>query len=89
MMEAFDGAEVTNIPADLELRGGDKGVYVSKVDRSSRAYRAGLRSGDVIRRVGRTDVGNLNDFENAISDGEGPYALRIESRGQTRYLAVK
>ncbi|MEP3655282.1 MAG: DegQ family serine endoprotease [Litorimonas sp.] len=89
MMEAFDGAEITNIPADLELRGGDKGVYVSKVDRSSRAYRAGLRRGDVIRRVGRTNIENLNDFEDAISAGEGPYALRIESRGQTRYLAVK
>lgn len=89
MMEAFDGAEITNIPADLELRGGDEGVYVSKVDRGSRAYRAGLRRGDIIRRVGRMDIENLNDFEDAISEGEGPYALRVESRGQTRYLAVK
>jgi len=89
MMEAFDGAEITNIPADLELRGGDEGVYVSNVDRGSRAYRAGLRRGDVIRRVGRTDIKNLDDFEDAIESGEGPYALRVESRGQTRYLAVR
>lgn len=89
MMEAFDGAEVTNIPDDLELRGGDEGVYVSRVDRNSRAYRAGLRRGDVIRRVGRTDIADLQDFEDAISSSEGPYALRVESRGQTRYLAVK
>lgn len=89
MMEAFDGAEITNIPNDLELRGGDKGVYVSRVERGSRAYRAGLRRGDVIRRVGRTNIDNLDDFEDAIAEGEGPYALRVESRGQTRYLAVK
>lgn len=89
MMEAFDGAEITNIPDDLELRGGDKGVYVSGVERGSRAYRAGLRRGDVIRRVGRMDVENLDDFEEAISSSEGPYALRVESRGTTRYLAVK
>ncbi len=89
MMEAFEGAEITNIPSDLELRGGNKGVYVSNVDRGSRAYRAGLRRGDVIRRVGRTDIENLDDFEEAIESGEGPYALRVESRGQTRYLAVK
>jgi len=89
MMEAFDGAEITNIPDDLELRGGDKGVYVSGVERGSRAYRAGLRRGDVIRRVGRTDIENLDDFEDAISSSEGPYALRVESRGTTRYLAVK
>ena len=89
MVEAFGGAEITNIPAGVELRGGDEGVYVSKVDRGSRAYRAGLRRGDIIRRVGRTDIADLNDFEDAIADGEGPYALRVESRGQTRYLAVK
>lgn len=89
MMEAFDGAEITNIPSDVELRGGNEGVYVSRVDRNSRAYRSGLRRGDVIRRVGRTDVENLTDFEDAINDSEGPYALRVESRGQTRYLAVK
>ena len=89
MMEAFDGAEISNIPDDLELRGGDEGVYVSNVERNSRAYRAGLRRGDVIRRVGRTDVENLSDFEDAIEDGEGPYALRIERQGQNLYLAVK
>ena len=88
-LAAFDGAEISNIPSDLELRGGDEGVYVASVDRGSRAYRAGLRRGDVIRRVGRTDVANLNDFEDAIESGDGPYALRIESQGQTRYLAVK
>ncbi len=89
MMEAFDGAEISNIPDDVELRGGNEGVYVSKVDRSSRAYRAGLRRGDVIRRVGRTDIKDLGDFEDAINASEGPYALRVESQGQTRYLAVK
>ena len=88
-MEAFDGAEVTNIPDDVELRGGNEGVYVAKVDRSSKAYRAGLRRGDVIRRVGRTDVEDLGDFEDALDASEGPYALRIERQGQNLYLAVK
>lgn len=88
-MEAFDGAEISNIPEDLELRGGDDGVYVAAVERGSRAYRAGLRRGDVIRRVGRTDIDNLDDFKDAIESGDGPYALRVESQGQTRYLAVK
>lgn len=89
MMEAFDGAEISSIPDELELRGGDEGVYVAKVDRSSRAYRSGLRQGDIIRRVGRTDVADLGDFEDAIDAGDGPYALRIERQGQNLYLAVK
>lgn len=88
MMEVFDGAEVTEIPDDLELRGGEEGVYVANVDRGSKAYRSGLRKGDVIRRVGRQDLDDLDDFEEAI-DGDGPYALRIERQGQNLYLAVK
>ena len=89
MMEAFDGAEISNIPDDVELRGGEAGVYVSAVERSSRAYRAGLRRGDVIRRVGRTDVENLDDFTVEITRNDGPYALRVERGGQNLYLAVK
>jgi len=89
VMEAFDGAEISNIPDDMELRGGQDGVYISAVESGSRAARAGLRRGDVIRRVGKTDIRDLDDFQEAIESGNGPYALRVERQGQTRYLAVK
>ncbi len=89
MMEAFDGAEVSEIPEDVELRGGEDGVYVATVKRGSRAYRSGLRRGDVIRRVGRQDIADLEDFEDAIEGDNGPYALRIERQGQNLYIAVK
>jgi len=89
MMEAFDGAEVTDIPDDLELRGGQDGVYISSVERGSKAARAGLQRGDVIRRVGRTDIDNLQDFEEAIESGSGPYVLRVERNGRTSFIAVK
>jgi len=89
MMEAFDGAEVSNIPDDLELRGGDDGVFIAKVDRGSRAARAGLRRGDIIRQVGKADINDLSDFEDAIDGKDGPHALRIERGGQNLYLAVK
>jgi len=89
MMEAFDGAEVSNIPNDLEVRGGDEGVYIAKVERGSRAARSGLRRGDIIRRVGKKDINDLSDFEAAIDGDKGPYALRIERQGQSIYVAVK
>ena len=89
MIEAFDGAEVSNIPNDLELRGGDEGVYIAKVDRGSRAARAGLQRGDIIRQVGKKDIGDLTDFEDAIDGKSGPHALRIERQGQSVYVAVK
>jgi Do/DeqQ family serine protease len=89
MMEAFDGAEISDIPADMELRGGDEGVIVSSVERGSKAYRSGLRRGDVIRRVNNDPVDDLKDFEDAIDGRTGPFALSIERQGRTAYVAVK
>ena len=89
MLESFDGASITDIPDDLELRGGSDGVLVASVSRGSKASRSGLRKGDVIRRVGATDVSNLTDFENAIEGKDGPFALSIERSGSNLFLAVK
>ena len=87
--ETFSGAELTDIPSDLDLRGGDEGVYVAAVERGSKAQRAGLRRGDVIRAVNRQDIVDLDDFEDATKGEDGPFALSVERGGQTFYVAVK
>ena len=87
--ESFSGASLTDIPEDLELRGGNEGVYVSTVERGSKAQRAGLRRGDVIRAVNRQDIADLDDFEDIIDGEDGPFALSVERNGQTFYVAVK
>jgi len=87
--ESFSGAELTDIPEDVDLRGGDEGVYVSAVERGSKAQRAGLRKGDVIRAVNRQDIIDLDDFEDATDGEDGPFALSVERNGQTFYVAVK
>jgi len=88
-MEAFSGASIGNIPDDVDLRGGDKGVYIMSVERGSKAFRAGLRRGDVIRSVNRKDVKNLKEFEARIEGKEGPFALSVERQGSRIFLAVK
>jgi S1-C subfamily serine protease len=85
----FSGSELTDIPSDLDLRGGDEGVYVASVERGSKAQRAGLRRGDVIRAVNREDIVDLEDFEDIIDGKDGPFALSVERNGQTFYAAVK
>lgn len=87
--ESFSGAELTDIPKDLDLRGGDEGVYVSSVERGSKAQRAGLRRGDIIRAVNRQDIVDLEDFEDAVDGEDGPFALSVERKGSTFYVAVK
>lgn len=88
-MESFSGATITGIPDDLDLRDGDEGVYISNVRRSSRAARAGLQSGDIIRRINRTKLTDLKSFETFIEANDGPYALVVERDGQTAYLGVR
>ncbi len=85
----FSGAEITDIPDDLDLRGGDEGIYVAAVERGSKAQRAGLRKGDVIRAINRQDITDLDDFEDAIDGEDGPFALSVERNGSTFYVAVK
>lgn len=88
-MESFSGASITDIPEDVELRGGNAGAYVASVRSGSKAQRAGLVKGDVIRKVGRTSIDNLDDFEDAISSKDGPIALTVERDGSKLLLAVR
>ncbi len=88
-MESFSGASLTEIPADVKPRGGTDGIYVAEVERGSKAYRAGLRKGDIIREVDRTKITSIPDFEEAIDDKDGPMALTVEKNGNTQFLAVR
>ena len=88
-MESFSGASITGIPDDLDLRGGDSGVYVESVRPGSRAARSGLATGDIIRKVDKTEVASLRDFEDAIRDKTGPIALTVERDGTNLFLAVQ
>ncbi|MDB4844193.1 Do family serine endopeptidase [Hellea sp.] len=85
----FSGATLANIPANLNLRGGSEGVYVSEVEISSKAQRAGLVKGDVIRSVNRRDVQNLESFNKLTKGEDGPFALSVERNGSTFYVAIK
>ena len=87
--KTFSGATLTNIPVDLNLRGGSEGVYVSAVEIGSKAQRAGLVRGDVIRSVNRRDVQNLENFNKLTKGEDGPFALSVERNGSTFYVAIK
>ena len=88
-LERFSGASLTDIPNDVETRGGDEGVYVSEVRRLSKAARAGLIPGDIIRKVNRKDVKDLKAFEKLVKNNDGPLALSIERRGSNIFVAIR
>lgn len=88
-LESFSGAQLRQIPEDLNLRGGNEGIYVATVRPGSKAARAGLRRGDIIREINRQPIDGLRDFKAVIETTSGPYALRIERDGNQIFLALR
>ncbi len=59
-----------------------KGVLLSGLESGSQLARNGLRSGDIITRVNRRDIGDLSDFTEAIAAVNGSLYLGIYRNGR-------
>jgi len=82
------GAELApltrNARARLELDRDVEGAVITDLDPDGQAARAGLRPGDVIERVGRTEVASPRDVARAIEQLGGDSALFLVNRGGNR-----
>ncbi|MCY3767779.1 MAG: Do family serine endopeptidase [Gammaproteobacteria bacterium] len=71
---------------------GSTGVVIVEVDPDSQAEQRGLREGDIIKRVGKTDVFQPEDVIQAIDlsrqDNKEWVLLLVERNKQTRFIAV-
>ena len=83
------GATLGNIPDDMQLQGGKKGVLILSVTPASKAQRAGLRRGDIIRKVGSETIDNLRAFEDLTENRDGPIALTVERDGSKFFVAIR
>ena len=84
------GLSLRAIDGELARRLGYQGkgkVVVSDVSASGAAARAGLRPGDVILEADHKQVKTPDDVVKALRDGAA--LLFVESRGGTRYVALK
>ncbi|WP_304186415.1 Do family serine endopeptidase [Phenylobacterium aquaticum] len=82
----FDGATVVNVsPAVADELGIDpfaaKGVMVINIGRGF-AMNAGLRPGDVIKRVNGRDIATVGELTGALSAGGGQWQVTIVREGQ-------
>ena len=66
------------------------GAYVKFVARGSPANEAGLQRGDVVERIDKTDVANLEDFERAMGEVEDRRMFLITARrgDETKFLLI-
>ena len=78
------------IAQELQLKAGTTGVVVESVDPAGPAIEAGIQRGDVIQEVNRQPVKSPDDLRAAIEkNGTRPALLLINSRGDTRFAAVR
>jgi serine protease Do len=92
---AFAGVAVQDLDHDtareLGLKGKTQGVVVTKVEPDSKAEKAGLMPGDVIREINRQPIKSVKDFErmsSAVKKGDNVLIL-VNRRGTTLFLSAK
>jgi serine protease Do len=82
-----------SIRQQLELAEDVEGVVVNNISQASRAYRQGLRRGDVFTRVGDSDVANPNEFYSTIQsymdDETDAVLLRVNRQGRNVFIAIE
>jgi len=72
------------------LDSGEKGVMVVDVITDSRAAKAGVRVGDIIKGINRVKVENINDYEKLIDRADADEALLVLiARRNVGILALK
>jgi serine protease Do len=88
------GLTLGNITPDvqqrLRLERGTRGAVVTDVEPGSPAARAGLAPGDVVIRVGRTDIETATDASRELGriPSGGTAFLRVIRNGQETFVAV-
>lgn len=88
------GLKVRNMNRSLaekfNLDPSQKGVVVVAVDRNSEAYRAGIRPGDVITKVGTEDIEDVDDFETLVKtvSKENTILLLVKRDKFSRFYAL-
>jgi len=69
----------------------EDGVLVLNVNRNSAAAKAGLRAGDLITRIGKSDVNNVDSALEALAQQDAAKGIRMQlsSRDGKRFVFVR
>ncbi len=88
------GIDVQDLTSELaekfKLR-DTKGVLIAKVDQGSIAYTEGLREGDLIKEVNRSEVGTVSEFSTAVKQVRRGETILLRVLRETRafYVVLK
>ncbi|NOS35075.1 MAG: PDZ domain-containing protein, partial [Deltaproteobacteria bacterium] len=94
VMEDTIGLSVKDISPEIarKLRiKGTKGVFIDSVKHGSPAAMAGLRRGDVISRVNKSEIKGIEDYQRAVKAArkEGLIRFLVYRGGNRFYVAMR
>jgi serine protease Do len=82
-----------NIRRQLNLDETVEGVVVSNIQQGARAYRQGLRRGDIITQIQNQPIPNSEEFYSVVSGmksaGQDVMLLRVNRQGTSIFIAVE
>ncbi len=81
------GATLSELSDESPLYGQTDGVLVVGIERGSRAWRAGLRDGDVIVSINRRPVRHPQDIREASRLSKREFLMHIR-RGESAYFIL-
>jgi Do/DeqQ family serine protease len=87
--QKLEGMTVGDISPDHPLYGKTEGVMIVSVQRGTPAWRSGLRAGDVITTINKTQIKNMQDFLAAVDKKEGSLVLRIVRGNAAVFVVLK
>ncbi len=67
----------------------ENGVVITDVESDSIAEQAGLRAGQIIKKVNQQTVSSTDEFESVIKDSDGALLLLIQDRRGTRFIPLE
>jgi serine protease Do/serine protease DegQ len=83
------GATFSDIPEGIPEYQGESGVFVADVEPGSRAWRSGLRPGDLITSVQRQRVANLDQFLQLAQSDTGQLLLGVRRGNGAAFMVLK
>ena len=88
------GLRVRNLDAELASRlgygEGEKGVLIIEIQSGSKAEKAGIQQGDLIKEINRKPVSNVSEFSKQMDQiKKGGTVRLLMKRGQSGFVAVK
>lgn len=87
---AYLGVRTVTVEGNPEQEGAVAGQYITEVLADSPAYRSGLQAGDILTKIGRTEILTAADLMSALSAAvpDAQVQVTVQRRGRDGYTEI-